>query len=126
MSIWLRVSYLYIYKCFILLEIISSREPWLQNSTKDIGSLRPAFQTPPLSSSGHQIHQVPSMASYYNCFIDIYFIFINKSMMFDQLLYIIKFRKITIKTCRIVIQGIWRTTYQALIWSTRTQAWSLR
>ncbi|KAK4278062.1 hypothetical protein QN277_015960 [Acacia crassicarpa] len=38
----------------------SSREPWLQNSTKDMDTLRPAFQTPPLSSSGHQIQECDS------------------------------------------------------------------
>ncbi|XP_028800565.1 transcription repressor KAN1-like isoform X2 [Neltuma alba] len=38
----------------------SSREPWLQNSTKETDSLRPALQTPPLSSSGHQIQECDS------------------------------------------------------------------
>ncbi|KAI9100124.1 hypothetical protein K1719_024342 [Acacia pycnantha] len=37
----------------------SSREPWLQNSTKDMDSLRPAFQTP-LPTSGHQIQECDS------------------------------------------------------------------
>lgn len=38
----------------------SIREPWLQNSTQDIDSLRPTLQTQPLSSAGHQIQECDS------------------------------------------------------------------